>query len=265
LPGLNPRKSGCVTGTHPSLLDARVVARIIHIFDNEDDRIRSIVQLLGKQGITVSHMTVYRYLVSRGRIVPSHTRRRPKIPHLHVCDLPGEEVQLDVMHVDPLPGTEDPLGRSRQGFHYQYTVVDDCTRAQFATLTHKLNQDNTCEFLEETLDKSPFPIQAFRMDNGLEFQSKVRSFLQARKINYIYNRPSRPDMNGKVERVHWIDHEEFYSKDASTNFEERYSGLLKYIRHYNNERPHFGYGMDGKTPLQKLQSFPNYKTVTLIV
>ncbi|MBI2587347.1 transposase, partial [Candidatus Amesbacteria bacterium] len=203
LPGLNPRKSGCVTGTHPSLLDARVVARIIHIFDNEDDRIRSIVQLLGKQGITVSHMTVYRYLVSRGRIVPSHTRRRPKIPHLHVCDLPGEEVQLDVMHVDPLPGTEDPLGRSRQGFHYQYTVVDDCTRAQFATLTHKLNQDNTCEFLEETLDKSPFPIQAFRMDNGLEFQSKVRSFLQARKINYIYNRPSRPDMNGKVERVHW--------------------------------------------------------------
>lgn len=265
LPGLNPRKPGAVTGTHPSLLDTRVVARILDIYANEDDRIRSIVHLLVKQGIHISHMSVYRYLVARGKIVPTRGRRRPKVPRLHVCDLPGEEAQLDVMHVDPIPGTEDRIGRSRQGFHYQYTLVDDCTRVQYARLFPKLSQDNSCCFLEEVLDRSPIQIGTVRMDNGLEFQTKLRGFLKARGISWVYNRPSRPDMNGKVERAHRIDYEEFYLKDAAVDLPERQTGLAKYLLHYNNERPHFGYGMGGKTPLEKLQSFPSYETVTLIV
>ena len=263
--GLLPRPSGCPAGTHPSLLDKHVVTEIINIFDNQDDRIRSIVHLLSQKNIHVSHMSIYRYLVAKGKIVSKHTRKRPKIPRLHVCDLPGDEAQLDVMHVDTLPGTSDPLGRSRQGFHYQYTTVDDCTRTQFARLFPRLSQDNTCEFLEEVISKSPFAFSAFRMDNGLEFQSKVRSFLKARRIGLIYNRPSRPDMNGKVERAHRIDTEEFYLKDNSSNLPERQAGLAKYLAYYNNERPHFGYGMDGKTPLQKLQSFTPYQSVDLIV
>lgn len=265
LSGLLPHPSGSPAGTHPSLLDKHIVAEIINVFDNEDDRIRSIVHLLSKKNISVSHMSVYRYLVAKGKIVPKHTRRRPRIPRLHVCDLPGEEAQLDVMHIDPIPGTQDPKGKSRQGFHYQYTTVDDCTRTQFARLFPRLSQDNTCEFLEEIIARSPFVFSAFRMDNGLEFQTKVKAFLKARKIGFIYNRPSRPDMNGKVERAHRIDNEEFYLKDNSSNLEERQTGLAKYLLHYNNERPHFGYGMDGKTPLQKLQSFTPYQSVDLIV
>lgn len=210
-------------------------------------------------------MTVYRYLVSRGKIVPVHLRRRSKVPKLHVCDFPGEEVQLDVMHVDPIAGTEDPKGKSRQGFHYQYTIVDDCTRVQYAKLFPNLSQDNTCSFLEEVVVRSPFSLIKVRMDNGLEFQSKVRSFLQARAINYVYNRPSRPDMNGKVERTHRIDTEEFYLRDLSRTYEERKTGLSKYVFHFNNKRPHWGYGMDGKTPLEKLQSFGEYQSVNLIV
>jgi len=262
--GLLPRKPGAKTGTHPAAICRLTVARIIDLYEN-DFGIRSIVHLLSKEGISVSHMTVYRYLISRGKIIPHHHRRRARIPKLHICDLPGEEVQLDVMHVDPLAGTEDQVGKSRQGFRYQYTLVDDCTRVQYAKLFPNLSQDNTCLFLEEVISRSPFTLSKVRMDNGNEFQSKVRNFLQARRIDYIYNRPSRPDMNGKVERTHRIDTEEFYLRDLSKTFDERKAGLARYVSFFDNERPHWGFGMNGKTPLEKLQSFKQYETVTLIV
>ncbi len=171
------------------------------------------------------------------------------------------------MHVDPIAGTEDQSEekwRSRLGFHYQYTLVDDCTRIQYAKLFPKLSQENTCLFLEKVLTKTPFSISCVRMDNGSEFQTKTRGFLKQRHINFIYNRPSRPDMNGKVERTHRIDTEEFYLKDLSHTFEERQQGLNHYVHHFNNERPHWGKGMEGKTPLEKLQTFEEYKSVNLI-
>lgn len=262
--GLLPRKPGARSGTHPNAIPKQAIIRILALYE-EDFGIRSIVHLLTKEGINVSHMTVYRYLISRGKIVPRHKRRRSRVPKLHICDLPGEEVQLDVMHIDPIAGTEDKRGRSRLGFHYQYTIVDDCTRTQFAQLFPRLTQDNTCLFLEEVIAKSPFNLNKVRMDNGKENQTKVREFLKKRKIDYIYNRPSRPDMNGKVERTHRIDTEEFYLKDSSHTFEERKQGLARYVSFFDNIRPHWGFGMDGKTPLEKLKSFKQYENVTLIV
>jgi len=257
--GLLPRKPGARTGTHPLRISSQKVSDIVDLFVNEDLGTRDIGRRLD-----ISHMTAYRHLVDRGKIKPERKRRR-KTPNLHVCDLPGEEAQLDVMHVDPISGTEDKLGRSRKGFHYQYTLIDDCTRVQYANLFNSLSQDNTCKFLEVVLKRSPFRIDKVRMDNGAEFQTKVKSFLRSRKINYVYNRPSRPDMNGKVERVHRIDTEEFYLKDESRSFEERQNGLSKYLIYYNNERLHWGYGMEGKTPLDKLRSFNEYQSVDLIV
>lgn len=259
---LLPQRPGCTSGTHPSALSRSVVVRILTLHEEDDYGIRSIVHMLSKEGVYVSHMSVYRYLVARGKIVPHHRRRR-RIPRLHVCDVPGEEGQLDVMHVDPITGTE-VVGK-RTGFHYQYTLVDDCTRVQYARLFPTLSQENTCTFLEEILTKTPFSIQRVRMDNGSEFQTKTRTFLTARHISYVYNPPSRPDCNGKVERVHRIDYEEFYLKDASDSLEERQTGLARYLHKYNNVRPHWGHGMDGRTPLEKLQSFTEYRSVQGIV
>lgn len=123
----------------------------------------------------------------------------------------------------------------------------------------------TTLFLEEMFSKTPFVPAKVRMDNGAEFQTKTRDFLKSRKVDFIYNQPSRPDQNGKVERAHRIDTEEFYLKDQSKSFDERQSGLANYLSRYNNQRPHWGFGMDGKTPLEKLQSFKSYQSVTLIV
>jgi hypothetical protein len=110
-----------------------VVDKIVGRYRDWREGPRQIAAKLKQEGITICHMTAYRHLVKKGWVVPQKKRRR-KEAKLHVCDYPGEELQLDVMHVDPLPGTGDPLGKSRQGFNYQYTLVDDCSRVQYTVL-----------------------------------------------------------------------------------------------------------------------------------
>jgi len=62
--GLMPKKPGAVTGTHPSAISKRAIARVIDLYEEENYGIRSIVHLLSKENIFISHMTVYRYLVN---------------------------------------------------------------------------------------------------------------------------------------------------------------------------------------------------------
>jgi transposase InsO family protein len=262
--GLMPKRPGAPTGFHPSRINSKTIDKVVDYYRSYHDGPRQIAAKLKQEGISICHMTAYRHLVAKGWVKPQKKRKR-KEAKLHVCDYPGEELQLDVMHVDPLPGTEDPRGKSRQGFHYQYTLVDDCTRIQYADLFSQLSQNNTCLFLEELLDKALFSFNRIRMDNGVEFQTRVKKFLEARKISYIYNRPSRPDQNGKVERAHRTDTQEFYLRSEADNFASRLAGLKQFLLYYNNHRPHWGLGMQGKTPLEKLQSFKEYQTVHLIV
>lgn len=263
--GLMPIKPGCAPGSHPSRLSGQIIDQAISEYDDTGRGPRSIEEILAGKGVRVSHMSIYRHLIAKGKITPRKRKRKTKDARLHVADYPGQEAQIDVMHVDPIAGTGDEVGRSRKGFHYQYTLIDDCTRTQYATLFDRLSQNNTCEFLDRVITKSPFGLEKVRMDNGAEFQTKVKSFLKTRGITQIYNQPSRPDQNGKVERVHRTDTEEFYLRDDSEDFNQRKIRLNKYLIYYNNQRPHWGLGMDGKTPLSKLQSFHEYQSVTLIV
>ena len=47
-------------------------------------------------------------------------------------------------------------------------------------------------------------------DNGAEFQSQFHWHLAARDIRHVYIRPRTPHLNGKVERSHRVDDQEFY-------------------------------------------------------
>jgi transposase InsO family protein len=47
-------------------------------------------------------------------------------------------------------------------------------------------------------------------DNGAEFQSRFHWHLDALDIRHVYIRPRTPHLNGKVERSHRIDDQEFY-------------------------------------------------------
>jgi transposase InsO family protein len=159
---------------------------------------------------------------------------------------PGHRVQIDVKFISPLPG-------SRRKY-YQFTAIDDCTRLRVLHIYDRLNQNTAVQFLDYVLAKLPFRVERIQTDNGAEFQSAFHYHVLDRGIGHVYIRPATPRLNGKVERSHRIDAEEFYRMldgvviDDAGVFNER---LREWEDFYNFNRPHGGLG--GQTPYERLR------------
>jgi hypothetical protein len=77
--------------------------------------------------------------------------------------------------------------------------------------------------------------------------------LRSRKRgSHRYIRPRRLQQNGKVERSHRIDHEEFWGHRFFDNFETAAAALGNWERAYNFER--FSLALAGRTPAEKLSA-----------
>lgn len=159
---------------------------------------------------------------------------------------PGHRVQIDVKFIAPLPG-------SRRKY-YQFTAIDDCTRPRVLRIYDRLNQKTAVQFLDYVLAKLPFRVERIQTDNGAEFQSAFHYHVLDRGIGHVYIRPATPRLNGKVERSHRIDAEEFYRMldgvviDDAGVFNER---LREWEDFYNFNRPHGALG--GQTPYERLR------------
>ncbi len=132
---------------------------------------------------------------------------------------------------------------------YQYTAIDDCTRYKVLELYKRRTASNTLDFLEQVMDRMPFPIQRIQTDRGQEFFAyEVQERIIEYGIKFRPIRPASPNLNGKVERSQRTDLDEFYSSMdiKSSNLKEE----LGYREHYYNwHRPHSSLG--GKTPNEK--------------
>lgn len=159
---------------------------------------------------------------------------------------PGHRVQIDVKFIAPLAG-------SRRKY-YQFTAIDDCTRLRVLRIYDRLNQKTAVQFLDYVLAKLPFRVERIQTDNGAEFQSAFHYHVLDRGIGHVYIRPATPRLNGKVERSHRIDAEEFYRMldgvviDDAGVFNKR---LREWEDFYNFNRPHGGLG--GQTPYERLR------------
>lgn len=77
--------------------------------------------------------------------------------------------------------------------------------------------------------------------NGSEFQAGFHWHVLDRGIQHVYIKPATPRLNGKVERSHRIDAEEFYRLlggvviDDTQLFNDK---LQQWENFYNFERPH---------------------------
>src|SRR5262245_36470175 len=72
------------------------------------------------------------------------------------------------------------------------------------------NQKTAIEFLDYVCQKLPFRVDTIQTDNGSEFGSQFDWHVLDRGIRHVYIKPATPRLNGKVERSHRIDAEEFY-------------------------------------------------------
>ena len=134
-------------------------------------------------------------------------KRQPRQLKLFEREQPGDCVQVDVKFVR--------IGKSKA---FQYTAIDDHSRFRVLRLYRRLNQTSSLDFLGELRRGFPFPIHKLQSDNGAEFSLAFSLAAQEAGIRHRYIRPRRPQQNGKVERSHRIDHEEFWSKQSFDSF-----------------------------------------------
>ena len=159
---------------------------------------------------------------------------------------PGHRLQLDVKFLERIKDS-----RKR---YYQFTAIDDCTRLRVLRIYDKNNQVAAIRFVDYVLSRLPFHTEVIQTDNGSEFQGQFHWHILDKGINHVYIKPRTPRLNGKVERSHRIDEEEFYRMlegviiDDAKVFNDK---LQEWENFYNFERPHSA--LNGKTPYERFR------------
>jgi transposase InsO family protein len=157
-------------------------------------------------------------------------------------------VQLDVKFIAPLPAA--PKAKK----YDQFTAIDDGTRLRVLRSYPKLNQQTAIQFLDYVLERLPFRVEVIQTDNGVEFGASFHWHVLDKGAGHVYIKPRTPRLNGKVERSHRIDAEEFCRMlegvviDDAQVFNDK---LQEWEDFYNYHRPHGG--LDGQTPYERLK------------
>ncbi len=199
--------------------------------------------------IKIATSSVHRILARHGmRRLPANQKHQPhgKRWQRYEKPQPGHRLQLDVKFLERIPGTRRRL--------YQFTAIDDCTRIRVLKVFDACNQRAAIAFIDEVLRRLPFRVHVVQTDNGAEFQSQFHWHLETLDIRHVYIRPRTPRLNGKVERSHRVDDQEFYQlldKDGISDdihlFNEK---LREWEDYYNYHRPHGA--LAGQTPYERL-------------
>jgi len=134
--------------------------------------------------------------------------------------------------------------------YFPYTALDDCTRFRVLRLYRHLNHRISLTFFRGLREAMPFPIRKLQCDNGTAFPLEFALTVQAAGIRHRDITPRRPEQNGKVERRHRIDDEEFWQRESFSCFDDATVGLEAWERRYNHER--FSMALRGHMPSEIL-------------
>lgn len=197
----------------------------------------------------VARSTVHRILIRYGmRRLPANQKRQStgRPWHRYEKPQPGHRLQIDVKFLERIAGSRKRL--------YQFTAIDDCTRIRVLKIYDVCNQKSAINFVDEVIRRLPFRVLVIQTDNGAEFQSNFHWHLEQQDVRHVYIRPKTPRLNGKVERSHRVDEQEFYQlldKDGIGDDVHLFNDKLReWEDYYNYNRPHGG--LDGQTPYERL-------------
>lgn len=159
--------------------------------------------------------------------------------------VPGHRIQVDVKFLF----FNDKGGKRIK--RYQYTAIDDASRARALRIYAKHNQKCAIDFLDYVRAEFPFRIHTVQTDNGHEFQAQFHWHCDDLGIRHVYIKKASPHLNGKVERSHLTDQQEFYQRLEYKG--DIYIGkkLRQWEIFYNCHRPNGA--LNGKTPYEVLR------------
>lgn len=215
--------------------------------------------LLALDGMALSESSIGRILASlrrRNLLFEPHTVRvrhpkpvRPYAtrvpPDKRTPAHPGQLVQLDTVHLRPLPGLE----------RRQFTAVDVVSRCAVVGVRGQATAGTAAAFLDELVARMPFPVQAIQVDGGSEFMADFERACQARAIALYVLPPRSPKLNGRVERLNGTCRREFWEcYDGDLDLPSLQAALRTWETAYNTERPH--QSLDYLTPAAYLATLP---------
>ena len=216
---------------------------------------------LRQRGYSRSISGLYRFLRKQGQMAVklSNPKYIPK-PYEQM-QYPGQRGQIDVKFV-PLSCL---AGEAREHKFYQYTFIDEYSRFRYLEAFEEHSTYSSAQFIRHVVEKFPYAIECIQTDNGLEFSNRLNSNGTKRKtlfentleelgIHHKLIRPFTPRHNGKVERSHPKDNEEFYASHKFYSFDDFKKQLAVRQRQYNNfpMRP-----LNWRSPAVVLSLFPN--------
>jgi putative transposase len=147
---------------------------------------RPLQVLLRRQGIHRSASMIGRILASltrRSLLREPHAvrlrRAKPQRPYATRVPKdkrqptePGALVQLDTMHLRPLPGVE----------RRQCTAIDVVSRCAVVGVRATASAGTARDFLDELSERLPVPVPAIQVDGGAEFMAEFETACQERGI-----------------------------------------------------------------------------------
>jgi transposase InsO family protein len=236
----------------PNSTPRQVVSKILYLRQRYHFGAGRIADYLQRfHQMKVARSTVHRILIRHGLgHLPANQKRQrqAKAWKRYEKPQPGHRLQLDVKFLERIPGTQKRL--------YQFTAIDDCTRIRVLKIYDACNQSSAIKFVDEVLRRLPFRVLVIQTDNGAEFQSRFHWHLESKDIRHVYIRPRTPHLNGKVERSHRVDEQEFYQlldKDGISDDIHLFNDKLReWEDYYNYHRPHGA--LDGQTPYERLMA-----------
>lgn len=216
---------------------------------------------LRQRGYTRSISGLYRFLRKRNQLATKLPNPKYIPKPYEKMQYPGQRVQIDVKYVP-----EACIVGQEQGTRwYQYTFIDEYSRFRYLEAFEEHSTYSSKLFLQHVVKRFPYAIECVQTDNGAEFTKKLlnekkpsltafEAELAQLGIRHKLIRPYTPRHNGKVERSHRKDNEEFYAAHRFYSFQDFQKQLAVWERAYNHfpMRP-----LNWKSPKQVLDAFPN--------
>ncbi|HLG18726.1 MAG TPA: IS481 family transposase [Bdellovibrionota bacterium] len=249
----------CRPHSHPHTISGELREQILSMREEFHYGPARLAWYMKKLGFSVSPNGVYKVL-KRAQV--AFRKRRGKKPNPHtrryVLDRPGQGFQLDIKYV-PFPLENQKA--------YVFSAIDDCTRWRFSYAYLCLGPGPALDFVRKLVAAAPFSIEKIQTDNDVAFTDRFRNLspdhswthpfpelLATLKILHQLIPPGIKELNGKIERLHGTDDQEFYWKlPRSISFPNFNRELERWNFDYNHHRPHSSLAM--RTPIERLSDF----------
>ena len=242
--------------TNPKETPIRVKEWIIELRKKKNQCAKKISWDLQDEGIGIHFQTVQKIIKAEG-LTRKYRSRKTKVGYPKQQWLPGEMVEIDVKWVP---------GRVKGDRLYQFTAIDSASRWRYLSIYPFQSNNFAVKFLEKLVSVAPFEVRSIKTDNGSCFTNRYLGYamsvdpLDVRlhdfdvlcnnlDIKHYLIDPGKPQQNGKVERSHRTDNEQFYQR-ISFKTEEELKYKIRLWNMYYNDLEHCG--LNGKTPNQVL-------------